>query len=224
MQKFSQALTEKIEELRFAKELVTALAKENSIDYLKLNNNLILNQQKHQNFILKRLLMLFPNQFGKYLVMHFGAYLNEPLNTALKLKAFEEIVEFLDSIELKLPAIFVKQITELDEDSLINTLKKNHEKVQELTAVNLDDDQEMSRLRLEIIKNIEIRNKINTETDGLYNKLRQDLESSLRAGGYYDKFIENLKIISKSYRDYTVRLNKLSEALGLATMSEAMFN
>ena len=73
-------------------------------EIFRLNDEIIQEEKKSGEFIKRELKRAFPKGFGEYMAYHFSPYLNEPLDTMEKIKAWHNIVEFLDNIpQFKIP-------------------------------------------------------------------------------------------------------------------------
>lgn len=54
--------------------------------------------------VLTRLLDKFPGVFGRYALAHFAPFLREPLSTDTQQQAFDTIINFLDQVDIQIPA------------------------------------------------------------------------------------------------------------------------
>ena len=91
----NKLLSQKELEIKYLKErqeLTEKLARDNDWDYVNVQLETI---EKKQS-VLQRLLDVFPGYYGKYISLHFAAYLNEPILTDEQHEAFETIIKFLE--------------------------------------------------------------------------------------------------------------------------------
>ncbi|MCT4565806.1 MAG: MerR family transcriptional regulator [Maledivibacter sp.] len=217
LKKHVKQIENRINDLETIRELTNCILKEDSADFYKLNSHLINKQIMNKNFVLRRLASLFPNAYGKYVIIHFGRFMNEPLDNEEKQKAFYEIVEFLDGVgDIDFPDEYLKYLNEIDETELIEAFSNINSKLKEVSNINTENKKEIEKLRSEV--ECYIQKQYSDEYREQYQKMKQirdQLRESLEKSGYYEKFIENLKIISSSYRDYTEKSKKINEVLGL---------
>ena len=156
-----------------------------------------------QQTIVERLLNAFPGYYGRFICVHFGQFLDEPIETEEQKKAYDEIVKFLDNIgDLSFPP-------ELEE-----LLNENSKKVPP------DDMKKMSAYMLNAVQNIDKFIKDNEEFLDQYityknsdeykkssaYKLQVLLHKFNQASGYYEIFIPNMKKLSPKYAQYHVKL------------------
>lgn len=88
-----------IETMKSKQELAQKLAENQDWEYSRLQLEIL--EQKQT--ISERLLNAFPGNYGKYASFHFALYLNEPIVNEEQQEAFETIISFLDSVDLKIP-------------------------------------------------------------------------------------------------------------------------
>ena len=58
-----------------------------------------------------RLTAAFPGFWGKYLALHFGQFLQEPVRTGDQEKALREVCDYLDSVQLEVPEELKDRVT-----------------------------------------------------------------------------------------------------------------
>ena len=63
-----------------------------------------------------RLTAAFPGFWGKYLALHFGQFLQEPVRTGDQEKALREVCDYLDSVQLEVPEELKDCLDEMDTD------------------------------------------------------------------------------------------------------------
>lgn len=210
-------LDNKINQLETIKEVTNCILNEKSTDFYTLNSYLINQQIMDKDFVLRRLASLFPNAYGKYIIIHFGSFMNEPLDNEEKQKAFDEIVEFLDSVDnIDFPEEYLEYLNKIDETELVDKFSNINSKLKELSNINHENPKEVERLKSEV--GSYIKKQYSSEYSEEYHKMKQlrdQLRKALEESGYYEKFTKNLKIISKTYREYSEKSEKINEVLGL---------
>jgi len=153
--------------------------------------------------IKEKLLQAFPGAYGMYLCVHFGQFLDGKIDTEEKEKAYNKIVDFLDNVQ---DMEFPKELEEFLKQSLEHLDEENMEDINLslINAVNnpekyIEENKEIIEKYLEFINSDEYKNSPAYKIKELLLKFQQE-------SGYYDIFIENLKILSDSYREYYEKL------------------
>ncbi|HEY8361280.1 MAG TPA: MerR family transcriptional regulator [Tissierellaceae bacterium] len=157
-----------------------------------------------KNFTIKeKLLQAFPGAYGMYLCVHFGPFLDGKIDTEEKERAYNAIVDFLDNIQ---DVEFPEELEEFLRQGLEHFDEEGMEEINiSLTnAVNnpekyIEENRETIETYLEFINTDEYKNS------PAY-KMKQILLKFQQESGYYDVFIENMKILSDSYREYYEKL------------------
>ncbi|MDV4151435.1 MerR family transcriptional regulator [Clostridium sp. AL.422] len=178
----------------------------------ELNEEIINIEKSNGEFISKELIRAFPSGLGRYLAYHFKPYLNEPLDTVEKYRAWIEIVDFLDNMpEIKIPRII--------EIGYENTNNEMHEQVNEnimneMNKILNATEEELEEYKKKLLTNIE---KLNDESllkvMNPFYKFKKQINDFFSSSGYYDIFLPNMKIISSDYREYHDKLTELNDRL-----------
>ncbi|MCT8977983.1 MerR family transcriptional regulator [Clostridium sp. CX1] len=178
----------------------------------ELNEEIIEIEKNNGEFIKRELVRVFPSGIGKYLAYHFSPYLNEPLDTAEKYKAWIEIVEFLDNVpELKIPRII--------ESGYENTTDEMAKRISDDTRNEINNmlnakGEELKSYKKKILDNIDKQNdEPLLKVMNPFYKFKKELNEFFNSSGYYDIFVPNMKILSKEYREYHKQLIKLNELM-----------
>ncbi|WP_157794116.1 MerR family transcriptional regulator [Paenibacillus donghaensis] len=164
-----------------------------------------------------KLLLAFPGDFGKYLRLHFGRFLNERLDSAEKLAAYSAVVEFLDrTAELQFPAELQQYFAEAG-----GPASEEHQEAINLDylAAIKDAPSFIQAHRRELEPYLEYRSSAEYKETPAY-RMRQLLLEFQQSSGYYDIFVANLQILSSSYREFQQQLQKANQQL-LAEFPEA---
>lgn len=180
----------------------------------ELNEEIIEIEKNNGEFIKRELARVFPSGIGKYLAYHFAPYLNEPLDTAEKYKAWIEIVEFLDNA----PELQIPRIIEIGYENITDEMVK---RISDNTKNEINNILNAKGEVLEAYKR-KILNNIDKQNDGsllkvmnMVYKFKEQLNEFFNSSGYYDIFIPNMKILSKEYKEYHNKLNELNKELGI---------
>lgn len=210
-------LDNKIQELEAAKEAIKTVLSNKATNLNELSATLNSYQLQYKDYVLKRLTASFPDAYGKYLLLHFGPFLNEPLDNEEKKKSFNEIVEFLDDVNtIEFPKEWCDYLELIDEEELIKSFTNMNNRLIELSNTNIQDQKEMDKIKGDVESYLKHRESI--EGQEVYEQMRSMMDECKRSfekSGYYDKFVKNLKVISLSYKEYTEKIEKVNEALGL---------
>lgn len=160
-------------------------------------------QRLDNNSIIRdKLLQAFPGNYGIYLSLHFGRFLDEKIDSAQKVSAYKSIIEFLDDFENNLPEELEQYLKEAFDSLNSIHLKEMDDSVN--TALN-DYTTFMKENHGFITQYLEYRTSEEFKASSAY-KLQQSLRELQSSNGYYDVFIPNLKILSNSYREYCEKL------------------
>lgn len=146
----------------------------------------------------------FPGKYGTFMVIHFGEFLNDRIESAEQYEAYQKIVDYLDSLEdMDFPEEldeYFKMLDEVPEEHMQGIHRRLMESVE-------DYDGFMEKYRDAINDYILYRQSEEYRSGPIY-RLTQCFDEFQRKSGYYDVFLANMKILSPSYNQYQ---NKLSE-------------
>lgn len=163
-------------------------------------------------YIKNELKRVFPNGLGAFLSVHFAAYLNEPIDTPEKINAWRNIVNFLDNIQ---DINFPKEVSSLYDSISETDISASQNLIKERFSELLNGDEEkLEKFKKEISDYVERKdeNKLLDKMEPL-NKYKKAMAEFFKDSGYYNIFIPNLKILSKSYKEYQEKLTALNERL-----------
>ncbi len=103
--------------------------------------------------IQEKLIDTFPGYYGKYIQLHFGKYLNEPILCEEQQEAFETIIAFLDQAEFKLSddlrTVLDEMTSQFDEQFVNNTFETMNQIIQDPKQY-MKDNKEMIEQYLQI--------------------------------------------------------------------------
>jgi len=197
-------------------ELEKALAKKKCLEQLARDYDIeqaaaYVEENIEKHFTVKeKLLQAFPGGYGLYLCVHFGQFLSGKIDTEEKERAYNKIVDYLDKVQ---ETEFPKELEEFLQQS-IGRLEKEDMQRMDLSVIdsvkNIDTFLEENK---EVIEEyLEYRNSVEYKNSPAY-KMQQLLLKFQQESGYYDIFIENLKILSDSYREYFEKLQTANKAI-----------
>ncbi|MGO1580624.1 MAG: MerR family transcriptional regulator [Peptoniphilaceae bacterium] len=138
--------------------------------------------------IKERILNMFPGFYGRFLIIHFSRFLNDPIRSDDQIKAYKEIVEFLDRVE---------------------AFKIRDEKMEEL---EIEKEENLDNMDEFIIENSDfIKDYINfKESDEYESSFLKEIMEAMRnftkESGYNEIFIPAMRRLSPSYNNYYKKL------------------
>ena len=182
---------------------------------LFLNKSLEMNEREREGFMKRQLKRIFPGNFGKILVINYSPFLNSSINTKEKEEAWLNLVKFLDEVEgIEYPEemkAMYENLTNEDMENLENFSVGNVKKWIGIT------DEELLAERKQVF---ELMNRMNSDADmqsswQITFRMTKSMKEQMKNVGYYDKFTENLKVLSSDYCEYTNTRNEFFESLNL---------
>ena len=178
----------------------------------KLNDEIIQEEKKSGKFIKRELKRAFPKEFGEYMAYHFSPYLNEPLDTIEKIKAWHNIVDFLDNIpQFKIPKFIQIGLENSSDEIRKRTYEATKCKMEALLEAQGDELEEYKEELLGYIDK-QIEWSLLPYMNPFFN-FKKKLMNFYKESGYYEVFIPNMKVLSKEYREYSEKLNLLNDKL-----------
>jgi len=195
-----------IERAMARKKCLERLAKDYDIEQAAA----YIEEEIEKNFTIKeKLLQAFPGGYGKLLCIHFGRFLEGKIDTEEKEMAYNKIVEYLDKVQgIEFPGEleeFLEQGIGLMEEDVMERI--NSSLMDAISDINgyMEKNKEVIEKYFEYINSDEYKNSPAYKIKQLLLKFQQEI-------GYYDVFIENLKILSDSYREYAEKLQVANKA------------
>ncbi len=160
-----------------------------------------------RQFVAERLTKAFPGFWGKYLSLHFGRYLQEPVRTEDQENALREICEYLDGVEFEIPEELESELDEINSDIGRMVQHKTDEALAEAAKDPegwLKNNKEIIEQYNEFQKADEYRNSAGFRLMELLRKFSQD-------NGYYTVFIPAMRRLSPAYDEYMIKLQKADQ-------------
>lgn len=170
------------------------------IEYIDIHLN--------RSFTIKeKLIQAFPGVYGIFLSVHFGQFLNEKADTAEKEEAYGKIVDFLDKVRItREMEEYLESVVPLTDQEVIEKMNSTF-----LNAVK-DIENYIVNNQQEIEEYIKFRNSKAYKSTPAF-KLQQLLVEFQQSSGYDEVFVENLKILSASYLEYSEKLQEANKIL-----------
>ena len=178
----------------------------------RLNDEIIQEEKKSGEFIKRELKRAFPKGFGEYMAYHFSPYLNEPLDTMEKIKAWHNIVEFLDNIpQFKIPKFIQIGLASSSDEIRKRTYEATKSKMEALLEAQ---GEELEEYKKELLGYVDKQKewRLLPYLNPFFN-FKKKLMNFYKESGYYEVFIPNMKVLSKEYREYSEKLNLIHDKL-----------
>lgn len=180
----------------------------NGVDIAEIQDRLNLLEQ--QSTIKEKLLMAFPGYFGRYVSIHFGQFLNEPIKTNDQKLLYNKIVNFLDDMEpIKIPEEFQSILDEDDkymEDEKIEEINVNMQSAFDDFDTYWENNKDNIIQYAEFKKTDEYQNSVVARLMDLFRKFGE-------TSGYYDVFIPAMRRLSPAYDLYYKKMMEANEKL-----------
>lgn len=212
-----------IKDLEKSKNLINEIIENNNInsanDFMEklksLRENIELVDKNKFGYIKRQLLKIFPGSFGKMLILHFSPFLNEPIDDENKENAWIDIIKYLDEAEpFNYPLEFYNNSEYFSDNVLEKITAENNKEIQRLINYTPQELEEYKIKVMESVKSMN-ENKAFVESRQKMFKSSSDFKNRLQSNGYYDRFINNLRILSSDYDKYQRIIEKLNHELGL---------
>lgn len=192
-----------IKVLQEKREILCALSVNNDWNWASEQ----LRQIEKKYSILERLENAFPGYYGKYLCLHFGKYLNEPVITAGQQEAFDTIIDFLDSVDFNISDNLRKYLDEVT----VNFDETFVESVSDSMEVLLQDTEKYLAENGEFLENYMALKQSEEYKQSPAYELEKSLRYFTETSGYTDVFIPAMCRISRSYQEYYDALQRANE-------------
>ena len=192
-----------IKVLQEKREMLCALAVSHDWDWASEQ----LRQIEKKYSVLERLENAFPGYYGKYLCLHFGRYLNEPVTTTEQQEAFDTIIDFLDSVDFNISDDLRKYLDEITvnfDETFAESVSDNMEEL-------LQDTEKYLAKNREFLENYMALKQSEEYKQSPAYQLEKSLRHFVEASGYTDVFIPAMCRISRSYQGYYDALQKANE-------------
>ncbi|RRJ63320.1 MerR family transcriptional regulator [Paenibacillus oralis] len=184
--------------------LIRSYDVEREFDYLQAHDENLLT-------VKERLVLAFPGNYGLFLSLHFGRFLDGIVDTDEKRQAYNEIINYLDDVELHLPPELSEYLEEiftlnerLDVVQLENTTNKAMAEMLNNTENYLAQHHQDIEEYHAYLKSDEF---LNSPIATMQKKLRDFQKQS----GYYERLVNNVKVISPHYAEYLAEIETANE-------------
>ena len=166
-----------------------------------------LRQLQKKEAVSERILNAFPGNYGRYICMHFAAYLDGPVVTKEQQEAYETVISFLDGVDFRLPDNLQKYLDEAMahfDEGLVGKVTEGMDAMVSDTEKYIAENQEFIESWIAYKKSEAYRN---SPTFLLEEAMRQFHSAS----GYNEIFIPAMCRLSNSYREYYEAMQRANE-------------
>lgn len=182
----------------------------------ELNNSLSVSERNREGFMKRQLQRAFPGNFGKMLLMYYSPFLGEPVDTPEKERAWQNIVKFLDEAEaIEYPEEMGEMYDKLTDEYMEKyeaMVTKDVKRWLEMTPEDMASERDKV---LGTLKEFSGRMKENSSFWKKTLEQIKGLKMKMKYSGYYDVFLQNLKLLSKDFRIYTEKREEFFNTLNL---------
>ncbi len=188
---------------------LTSITKKLSI----LNEALKMDDRSKLGYMKKELLRIFPGNFGRVMIMFYGSFLNEPVDSPEKEDAWLSLVKLLDEAE---PIVLTEGMETLYEDMSEEDLIKSSPGVFEYIGkiVSMTDEfkDQIKKEIYDAAKQVETDEK--TKEGFLKVKaFKKSLNEQMNKVNFDERFDKSLKILSKDYTTYVNNMDEITKSL-----------
>ena len=166
-----------------------------------------LRQLQKREAVSERILNAFPGNYGRYICMHFSAYLDEPVVTKEQQEAYETVISFLDGVDFQLPDNLQKYL----EETVAHFDEGFVGKVAERMDAMVSDTEKYIAENQEFIESWIAYKKSEAYRTSPAFLLEEALRQFHSASGYNEVFIPAMCRLSNSYREYYEAMQKANE-------------
>lgn len=214
---------ENIVRLQKSKTLINGIINNSSVEDTEeftrklrgLRDCIELEDKQKYGYIKRQLQRIFPGSYGRMIIVHFSPFLNESIDTKEKEEAWIEIVNYLDEAEdIKYPEEFEKIFSCIPDEQMEEVSKHVNQRIRKMIDSSPEELDNYKKEIMESIRQMQESEEYKENHAKMWN-MNVPLRHQLMESGYYEKFIKNLKVISKDYQRYCEIVDKLNNDLGL---------
>lgn len=168
-----------------------------------LNRSLEMDERSKDGFMRGQLQRIFPGKFGRMMMVSYSAFLNEPIDTEEKERAWDDLVKFLDETDsIEYSDEMCKLYETLPEEDMEKMISFQEANVKKWISITQKEREEEKNMIMNFYHDLD-KNTDKQETWQKCFRMNKDLKGKMKNVDYYNKVNENLKILSSSYRTYS---------------------
>lgn len=170
--------------------------------------NAEINELNKKKSIKEKLLETFPGFYGRFFIIHFNRFLEEPVKTEEQETAYKIIVKFLDEVEppkisYEIMSHFEEDMDFWSDDRIAEAEARKQEGIENPEKF-LDDYSEIIEQYQDFKESVGYKSSP-------YGQLMEAMKSFGKTSGYNDVFIPAMRRLSPSYEEYYQSLLKANE-------------
>lgn len=165
--------------------------------------------QLEEDPIGRRLMLVFPGFWGEIMLRHFTPYLQDPLTTPEQLAAYQQLVNWLDDAQVKLPLAIRLQ------NRLMQRVMPGVQMADPGEGINkvlYGGEAEVEKLRQTIRHQKKWYVRLNP-IRAIFRHASHTMRKRLTTSGYYDHFIPAMRAASPSYNAYSEKLEEMEKQI-----------
>lgn len=178
-------------------------------DMMNLKKFVEMDEKEREGFMEKSLIRIFPGVYGKYLALILNNFLQEPLNTEEKNKAWIHMVKVLDkSPSIKVTEDIKKYIEGFEEEDWSKVNKRFKCEINKTINTEITDDRfnfyniDLKEKDLEKLKML-LNYFASEENIKVYAEIFKEIDEDLRVlSSLYRKFLKKQEEMDKSAKEY----------------------
>lgn len=185
-----------------------------------LNKSLETDERIKEGFMKRQLQRIFPGNFGRMMISNYSAFLNEPIDTEEKEKAWVSLVKFLDeagSIEYSKEMNRIYEA--LSEEDMEKMTCFQEAYVKKWISITPEQVLEEKNTVLGFYNKVN-SDKKNQEEWQEFFRMSKGLKEKMNNINYYNSFNENLKILSSDYCKYIRNRTDFCKSLNIKVDDE----
>jgi len=159
----------------------------------------------------ERLVMAFPGNYGIYMSLHFGRFLDIHVETPEQQEAYDNIIAYLDGVPATIPdelGEYLENVFRAIAQADIYQLENAINEAQESVSENIDTLYQ--KIDVDEYITYRLSDEFKQSKEGQMVRLMIEFQKS---SGYQDVFIKNLKMLSPDYEKHLQRLEQANEQL-----------
>ena len=163
----------------------------------------------------EKLRLAFPGFFGEYLALHFGRFLDVPLDTDEKWDAWTDMLDWLDNARIP-PEIEALTRQVYGEDGFPSSAFALEKQTHAAMEAMLADPAKYWAENAGAAEAWQAARRSEAYRNSPAARLEEALRAFQRQSGYCEVFLEDMKRISPAYRDWADRLSRADAAFAEA--------
>jgi len=181
---------------------------------LSLNRSLEMDEREREGFMKRELQRIFPGNFGKMLVIQYSPFLNTPIDTQEKEEAWLNLVKFLDEVEgIEYPEEMKEMYENLTNQDLERFEDFSAKRVKKWIGIT---EEELLDERKQFFETMNRMNSGDMQLSWQKTfRMDKSMKEQMKNVSFYDKFNENLKVLSSDYYEYNNTFNEFCKSLNV---------